>query len=31
LDLVARVRGRYVIGEAKFLTDYGGHQTAQFN
>lgn len=31
LDLVARVNGKYVIGEAKFLTDYGGHQNAQFN
>ncbi len=31
LDFVARVSGRYVIGEAKFLTDYGGHQNAQLN
>jgi hypothetical protein len=31
LDLVARFNGKYVIGEAKFLTDYGGHQNAQFN
>jgi len=31
LDLVARIGGRYVIGEAKFLTDYGGHQKTQFN
>lgn len=31
LDLVARFNGRYVIGEAKFLTDFGGHQNAQFN
>ena len=31
LDFVARVNGRYVIGEAKFLTDFGGHQNAQFN
>lgn len=23
--------GKYVIGEAKFLTDFGGHQNAQFN
>ena len=30
LDLVARFNGRYVIGEAKFLTDFGGHQNAQF-
>ncbi len=31
LDLIARFNGRYVIGEAKFLTDHGGHQNAQFN
>mgnify|MGYP001610308848 CR=1 FL=1 len=31
LDLVARFNGKYVIGEAKFLTDFGGHQKAQFN
>ena len=31
LDFVARFNGKYVIGEAKFLTDFGGHQTAQFN
>lgn len=31
LDLVARFNGKYVIGEAKFLTDHGGHQNAQFN
>jgi len=31
LDLVARFNGQYVIGEAKFLTDFGGHQNAQFN
>ena len=31
LDLIARFKGEYVIGEAKFLTDYGGHQNAQFN
>ncbi len=30
LDFVARMNGRYIIGEAKFLTDYGGHQNAQF-
>jgi hypothetical protein len=28
LDFVARVNGKYVIGEAKFLTDFGGHQNA---
>ncbi len=30
LDLIARFNGKYVIGEAKFLTDFGGHQNAQF-
>ena len=31
LDFVARFNGKCVIGEAKFLTDFGGHQNAQFN
>ncbi|MCD4745679.1 MAG: restriction endonuclease [Bacteroidales bacterium] len=31
LDFVVRFNGKYVIGEAKFLTDFGGHQNAQFN
>lgn len=31
LDLVARFGGKYIVGEAKFLTDFGGHQNAQFN
>ena len=31
LDLVARFNKKYIIGEAKFLTDFGGHQNAQFN
>lgn len=30
LDFIARFNGKYIIGEAKFLTDYGGHQNAQF-
>jgi len=30
LDLVARFNGKYIIGEAKFLTDFGGHQNTQF-
>ena len=29
LDFIARFNGKYVIGEAKFLTDFGGHQNAQ--
>ncbi|MCS6266521.1 MAG: restriction endonuclease [Vampirovibrio sp.] len=31
LDFVGRFNGQYVIGEAKFLTDFGGHQNAQFD
>lgn len=31
LDFIGRFNGEYVIGEAKFLTDFGGHQNAQFN
>ena len=30
LDFVGRFGSKYVIGEAKFLTDFGGHQDAQF-
>lgn len=31
LDFVAKFNSKYIIGEAKFLTDFGGHQNAQFN
>lgn len=31
LDFIGRFNGQYIIGEAKFLTDFGGHQNAQFN
>ena len=31
LDFVGRFNKKLVIGEAKFLTDFGGHQNAQFN
>ncbi len=31
LDLVARFNKKLVIGEAKFLSDFGGHQAAQFS
>lgn len=31
LDFVARFNRKYIIGESKFLTDFGGHQNAQFN
>ncbi len=31
LDFVGRFNKQFVIGEAKFLTDFGGHQNAQFN
>jgi len=30
LDFVGRFNNKYVVGEAKFLTDFGGHQNAQF-
>jgi len=30
LDFIGRFNNKYVIGEAKFLTDFGGHQNAQF-
>ncbi len=30
LDFIARFNKKYVIGEAKFLTDMGGHQNTQF-
>ena len=30
LDLLAKASSNYIIGEAKFLTDIGGHQNAQF-
>lgn len=30
LDFVAKMHGKYIIGEAKFLTDFGGHQAGQF-
>ena len=30
LDFVARINKKYIIGEAKFLSDQGGHQNAQF-
>jgi hypothetical protein len=31
LDFIARFNKKYIIGEAKFLTDFGGHQNAQLN
>lgn len=31
LDFIGRFNGKYIIAEAKFLTDFGGHQNAQFN
>lgn len=30
LDFIARFNNKYIIGEAKFLTDNGGHQSNQF-
>jgi len=31
LDFIGRFNGKYVVGKAKFLTDFGGHQNAQYN
>lgn len=31
LDFIAKFNNKYVLAEAKFLTDFGGHQNAQFN
>jgi len=31
LDFIAKFNNKYVIAEAKFLTDIGGHQNAQFD
>lgn len=31
IDFIAKFNNKYVIAEAKFLTDFGGHQNAQFN
>lgn len=31
VDFVAKFNGVFVLGEAKFLTDFGGHQNAQMN
>jgi hypothetical protein len=30
LDFVGKFNNKFIVGEAKFLTDFGGHQTAQF-
>ena len=30
LDFLARFNNKYIIGEAKFITAFGGHQNAQF-
>lgn len=30
LDFIGRFNNKYIIGEAKFLTDFGGHQNSQF-
>lgn len=31
LDFIAKFNNQIIIAEAKFLTDFGGHQNAQFN
>lgn len=30
IDFIAKFNNKYIIAEAKFLTDFGGHQNAQF-
>ena len=30
VDFLAKFSGKYIAGEAKFITDFGGHQNAQF-
>ena len=30
IDFLAKFNNKYIAGEAKFLTDFGGHQNAQF-
>lgn len=30
IDFLAKFSGKFIAGEAKFLTDFGGHQNAQF-
>ena len=30
LDFIGKFNNKYIVGEAKFLTDFGGHQNAQF-
>lgn len=30
LDFIAKFNKKFIIGEAKFLTDFGGHQNAQY-
>ncbi|MFC0308365.1 hypothetical protein ACFFHK_01420 [Gallibacterium trehalosifermentans] len=31
LDFIAKFNNTYILAEAKFLTDFGGHQNSQFN
>lgn len=31
LDFIAKFNNQFIIGEAKFLSDFGGHQNAQLN
>lgn len=30
IDFIAKFNNKFIIGEAKFITDFGGHQNAQF-
>ncbi len=31
IDFIAKFNNKYILAETKFLTDFGGHQDAQFN
>ncbi|MBE6140784.1 MAG: restriction endonuclease [Firmicutes bacterium] len=31
IDFIAKFNNKYIIAEAKFITDFGGHQNAQFD
>lgn len=31
IDFIAKFNGKYIVAEAKFITDFGGHQNAQFD
>lgn len=31
IDFILKIKNKFILGEAKFLTDYGGTQNNQFN